>query len=82
MYFQCLDKNDIVDSITEKDKAAKTCATEGRRFDANCASSWVTYFKKRRVMEYQRNKTLEKLQAEGAKMMPGDIQQGVPGQKP
>ncbi|PSS08942.1 hypothetical protein M430DRAFT_146398 [Amorphotheca resinae ATCC 22711] len=75
-YFVCLDKNGIIDSISEKDKAAKTCAAEGRGFEANCASSWVTYFKKRRVMEYQRNQTLERLKAEGAQEMPGQLGPG------
>jgi cytochrome c oxidase assembly factor 6 len=95
LYFDCLEKNGIVDSIKEKDKAEKACSTEGRGFEANCASSWVrscgipvrggrdtvhgnianhlsfkvTYFKKRRVMEYQRNQTLEKLKSEGANDM-------------
>lgn len=40
-YFRCLDKNNIVDSITEHDKAEKGCAKEGREFEGNCASSWV-----------------------------------------
>lgn len=40
-YFACLDKNSIVDSIIEKDKAGKACASEGRGFETNCASSWV-----------------------------------------
>jgi cytochrome c oxidase assembly factor 6 len=31
-----------VDSITEKDKAEKACAVEGRGFEGNCASSWVS----------------------------------------
>jgi len=83
-YFKCLDKHAIIDSIKEQDKSAKACATESRAFDANCASSWVTYFKKRRVMEHQRNQTLEKLKAEGAQEMPdgGPIGRGAPGQKP
>ncbi|KAG9235320.1 cytochrome oxidase c subunit VIb-domain-containing protein [Amylocarpus encephaloides] len=81
-YFQCLDKNGIMDSLTEKDKAEKSCAREGRQFEGNCASSWVTYFKKRRVMEYQRNQTLERLRAEGAKEMPGELGPGALGQKP
>lgn len=41
-YFSCLDKNNIIDSIEEKDKAAKFCSGEGRKFEANCASSWVS----------------------------------------
>ncbi|KAE9369066.1 hypothetical protein N431DRAFT_379814 [Stipitochalara longipes BDJ] len=81
-YFGCLDRNNIVDSITEKDKAEKACSPEGRGFESNCASSWVTYFKKRRVMEYQRNKTLERLKAEGAQEMPGQNGPPGPGQRP
>ncbi len=42
----------------------------------------VTYFKKRRVMEYQRNKTLERLKAEGAQEMPGQIGPPEPRQRP
>jgi cytochrome c oxidase assembly factor 6 len=78
-YFTCLDRNGIVDSIGEKDKADAACKVEGRGFEGNCASSWVTYFKKRRVMEWQRNKTLERLKAEGAQEMPGEIGPGGPG---
>ena len=40
-YFKCLDNNGIIDSITEKDMAEKACSTEGRKFEGNCASSWV-----------------------------------------
>lgn len=42
----------------------------------------VQYFKKRRVMEYQREQTLQKLKAEGAQEMPGVIGAGASGQKP
>jgi len=83
-YFSCLDGAGVIDSIGEKSKAEKACAKEGRGFEANCASSWVTYFKKRRVMEHQKNQTLEKLRKEGAMEMPGGgpIGAGAPGQKP
>lgn len=133
-YFKCLDREGIVDSLSEKDKAEKGCASDGRAFEKNCAASWVslftiiescfpfrlkrscffvylgwhngnpifflfaykiqklinhffvecmqvTYFKKRRVMEYQRNKTLEKLKEEGAVQMPGQIGPPGPGQQ-
>jgi cytochrome c oxidase assembly factor 6 len=42
----------------------------------------VTYFKKRRVMEYQKAQTLEKLRAEGAKEMPGEMAPNTAGQRP
>jgi cytochrome c oxidase assembly factor 6 len=41
-YFRCLDKNGIVDSFSEKEKAEKGCGVEGIGFEANCASSWVS----------------------------------------
>ena len=40
-YFKCLDRNNIIDSISEKDKAEKGCSAEARGFESNCASSWV-----------------------------------------
>jgi Cytochrome oxidase c subunit VIb len=42
-YFRCLDRIEVLDSITDKDKAEKGCGAEGKEFDANCASSWVSY---------------------------------------
>ncbi|KAG9594435.1 hypothetical protein KCU77_g4970, partial [Aureobasidium melanogenum] len=65
-YFACLDKNNIIDSVKQSEKADSLCAPESAKFDQNCASSWVQYFKKRRVMEYQRDQTLKRLQGEGA----------------
>jgi cytochrome c oxidase assembly factor 6 len=41
-YFRCLDKNEIVDSLSEKDKVEKACAAEGKGFESNCALSWVS----------------------------------------
>ncbi|CZT15211.1 related to Cytochrome c oxidase subunit 6B-like protein new16 [Ramularia collo-cygni] len=66
-FFKCLDKNGIVDSVKEDEKARKLCAPELKEFEAACASSWVTYFKKRKVMEHQRDATIKKLSAEGTK---------------
>jgi len=40
-YFKCLDRNEIIDSLKEKDKADKACAQEEKGFEANCATSWV-----------------------------------------
>ncbi|EMD00071.1 hypothetical protein BAUCODRAFT_63959 [Baudoinia panamericana UAMH 10762] len=65
-FFKCLDKHGIVDSVKEDEKARQACAPELAEFEKCCASSWVTYFKKRRVMEHQRELTLKKLNAEHA----------------
>lgn len=74
-YFACLDKNNVIDSLSSANKAVadKACAEESKDFDSSCASSWVQYFKKRRVMEYQRNQQLEKLKAEGALELPPGV---------
>ncbi|TKA74942.1 hypothetical protein B0A55_04949 [Friedmanniomyces simplex] len=76
-FFQCLEKNDIVDSVKEDAKARKLCAPELGEFERVCASSWVTYFKKRRVMEFQRDMTIKKLNADNA--VPLDMTAGGGG---
>ncbi|GAP92414.1 putative oxidoreductase-like protein [Rosellinia necatrix] len=77
-FYQCLDKHDVIDSLTGEGKktADKQCAQEDQAFQQNCATAWVTYFKKYRVADYQKKKTLERLQKEGANKVgmqgPGD----------
>lgn len=65
-FFQCLDRNGIIDSVKEPEKARKACGPELKAFEGACAESWVTYFKKRRVFEHQKEQTMKKLAAEGA----------------
>ncbi|KAM3421919.1 Cytochrome c oxidase subunit 6B-like protein new16 [Cercospora zeina] len=69
-FFTCLERNGIIDSIREDKKAREHCAPELAQFEKTCASSWVTYFKKRRVMEHQRDLTIKKLSAEGVQGKP------------
>ncbi|KAK6216444.1 hypothetical protein LQW54_003449 [Pestalotiopsis sp. IQ-011] len=77
-YYGCLDKHDIIDSTkgSGKAKADKECAGEGKKFEEDCAAAWVKYFKQFRVADYQKKKTLERLQHESAKPIaiegPGD----------
>ncbi|KAH7029099.1 cytochrome oxidase c subunit VIb-domain-containing protein [Microdochium trichocladiopsis] len=73
-YFACLDKHDIIDSVNGDGKklADKNCAAENKVFEQDCATAWVAYFKKFRVAEYQKKKTLERLQKEGANNMAAD----------
>lgn len=70
-FFKCLDENDIIDSVKEDEKARKLCAPELKAFEAACADSWVTYFKKRKVFEHQKALTLKRLEEEGAQPMDG-----------
>ncbi|KAF3096972.1 hypothetical protein TWF569_006763 [Orbilia oligospora] len=65
LFFTCLDKHDILDSIKDSELANKNCGSELKLFDRDCASSWVEYFKKRRVQEHKKAKLLEQMEAEG-----------------
>jgi cytochrome c oxidase assembly factor 6 len=42
-YFRCLDKNNILDAIGNKEVADKLCTNESQVFEQNCASSWVSW---------------------------------------
>jgi cytochrome c oxidase assembly factor 6 len=41
-YFHCLDRNNILDALKEKDVAGKACEKETQNFEENCAKSWVS----------------------------------------
>ncbi|KAL8775128.1 MAG: hypothetical protein Q9209_000607 [Squamulea sp. 1 TL-2023] len=64
-FFQCLDKHGILDAIKDEDKASKECGDVEKAFGRECAGSWVTYFKQRRVMEWKKQQTLNKIEVEG-----------------
>ncbi|KAI9863478.1 MAG: hypothetical protein M1824_000158 [Vezdaea acicularis] len=76
-FFACLDTHGIIDSIEHSKEAARDCGSDLKAFESNCASSWVVYFKKRRVMEHKRAETLAQLAREGAQQIPGQIEGGA-----
>ncbi|OTB12220.1 hypothetical protein K445DRAFT_321218 [Daldinia sp. EC12] len=80
-FYQCLDKHDVIDSLNGDGKkiAEKQCAAENKGFEQNCASAWVTYFKRYRVADHQKKKTLERLQQEGANKMAVEGASDTPG---
>lgn len=41
-YFQCLNRNNILDALKEHEAAEKACGKETKNFEQNCASSWVS----------------------------------------
>lgn len=41
LFFQCLERNGIIDSVKEDEKARQACAPELKEFETHCASSWV-----------------------------------------
>jgi len=42
IFFECLDKHDILDAIREDEKARKVCPKEVADYERNCARSWVS----------------------------------------
>jgi cytochrome c oxidase assembly factor 6 len=43
IFFACLDKNGIIDSLKEDKKAREVCGAEHLKFEKNCVASWVGY---------------------------------------
>lgn len=41
IFFECLDKNNILDAIREDEKARKSCPQEVADYERDCARSWV-----------------------------------------
>ncbi|RAR04659.1 cytochrome c oxidase subunit vib protein [Stemphylium lycopersici] len=80
-FFECLDKNNVLDSINTKsgrDKAASFCGQFDHEFEKNCAHSWVEYFKKQRVVNYQREQTIKKIEMQGGEIQAPQLP--LPGQ--
>lgn len=41
LFFDCLDRNDIVDAIKNDSEARKKCGQEIAEFETACAKAWV-----------------------------------------
>ncbi|PUU77185.1 cytochrome oxidase c subunit VIb-domain-containing protein [Tuber borchii] len=70
-FFACLDKNNILDPLKNSKESKSFCSSEDASFQKECRGSWVEHFKKRRVMEHNREAMLKRLQEEGASSMGG-----------
>ncbi|KAI4151449.1 MAG: hypothetical protein LQ340_003488 [Diploschistes diacapsis] len=81
-FFACLDRHGIVDSLKDSDSADRSCGTEEKLLQRDCASSWVTYFKQRRVMEHKKKAMLQNLKDEGAQEVPGGLPGSMAGAAP
>ncbi|KIY02576.1 uncharacterized protein Z520_01041 [Fonsecaea multimorphosa CBS 102226] len=66
IFFQCLDRHDILDAVKEDEKARKVCPAEVAAYEKDCARSWIKYFKEKRVVDYKRDRTLEQIAKEDA----------------
>ncbi|KAH8423936.1 hypothetical protein N8T08_001309 [Aspergillus melleus] len=66
LFFSCLDDNNIIDAIKDDKEARRKCGQEIAEFETACSQTWVKYFKEKRVMEYNRDKTIERIKQEDA----------------
>lgn len=41
-FFECLDKNNILDAIKEDEKARTVCSPQVEAYERDCARSWVS----------------------------------------
>ncbi|KAL2014082.1 hypothetical protein VTN00DRAFT_1607 [Thermoascus crustaceus] len=64
LFFSCLDRHDILDAIKHDKEARRSCGREIAEFESFCSRTWVKYFKEKRVMEYNRDKTIERIKKE------------------
>ncbi|KAL1973131.1 hypothetical protein VTN31DRAFT_6673 [Thermomyces dupontii] len=63
-FFACLDRHDILDAVKNDAEARRKCGKEIAEFESACSKTWVKYFKEKRVMEYNRDKTIERIKKE------------------
>ncbi|RAH78168.1 hypothetical protein BO86DRAFT_391988 [Aspergillus japonicus CBS 114.51] len=66
LFFSCLDRNDILNAVKNDKEAQRKCGKELAQFETACSRAWVKYFKEKRVMEYNRDKTIERIKKEDA----------------
>lgn len=62
IFFDCLDEHDILDANKHDAESRQRCPKEVEAYERDCAKSWIKYFKEKRVMEYNRDRTIEKIQ--------------------
>jgi len=68
IFFECLDKHDILDANKHDAESRQKCPKEVADYEQDCAKSWIKYFKEKRVMEYNRDATIEKIKKDDAEM--------------
>lgn len=56
LYFECLDKNGIVDPSKD---TKKTCNQEKKQFHGNCLETWFNYFNEKRVADLRKQQILK-----------------------
>ncbi|KAL1955436.1 hypothetical protein VTO42DRAFT_8592 [Malbranchea cinnamomea] len=65
-FFDCLDENGIIDAIKDEKAARSKCGKLMAEFEGACSATWGKYFKEKRVMEWKRQQTIDKIKADDA----------------
>lgn len=67
-FFQCLDKINVVNALDPavEGKVNKSCSTQEKKFNENCATSWISYFKEKRVVDYKKEQFLKEMEQQNA----------------
>lgn len=64
LFFGCLDKINVINPLDPKhEKDIKTsCSAEESKFEEDCATSWIKYFKEKRVVDFKRERFLKEME--------------------
>jgi cytochrome c oxidase assembly factor 6 len=53
--FHCLDRNDILDAVTEDEKSKRVCREENEAYERDCAKAWVSSVKWYSYFSYRKS---------------------------
>lgn len=70
-FFTCLDSIGVVNALDSDNakRIASQCAQQEDEFEKNCATSWVKYFKEKRLVDYQKQQFIKKVEEENAQIV-------------
>lgn len=74
-FFECLDKANIIDALDEKNQAdiKKHCSSQEKKYEENCAKSWVKYFKEKRMVDHKKVLFMKEMEERGGQPLPFPI---------
>lgn len=64
LFFGCLDSINVINPLDAKhQKSIKaSCSSEEAKFEEDCATSWIKYFKEKRVVDFKRERFLKEME--------------------
>lgn len=67
-FFSCLDTINVINALDPKyEKDIKVnCKDQEEKFERDCATSWIKYFKEKRVVDFKREKFLKEMEEQNA----------------